>query len=80
MATELTLAVDCDDELEFIPDEMPLTVETLGGTSPETMGKLVPHTEGKMETGSTWKRNQTTFPSQGIESNLSRRLPYTGFV
>lgn len=39
MATELTLAVDCDDELEFIPDEMPLTVETLGGTSPETMGK-----------------------------------------
>lgn len=39
MATELTLAVDCDDELEFIPDEMPLTVETLGGTSQETRGK-----------------------------------------
>lgn len=38
-ATELTLAVDCDDELEFIPDNIPLTVETLGGIRPETTGK-----------------------------------------
>ena len=38
-ATELTLAIDCDDQLEFIPDPMPLTVQTLGGSSAETMEK-----------------------------------------
>lgn len=39
-ASEITLAVDCDDELEFIPTEnMPFTVESLGGTSAETFGK-----------------------------------------
>lgn len=32
-ATQLTLAIDCDDELEFIPDQMPLTVEHLSSTA-----------------------------------------------
>lgn len=38
-ATELTLAIDCDDELELIPDNMPLTVESIGGNRTETLGK-----------------------------------------
>lgn len=38
-ATELTLAIDCDDQLEFIQDPMPLTVQTLGGNNAETRGK-----------------------------------------
>lgn len=40
-ATNITLAIDCDDELEFIPENMPITIESLGGTSPETIGKNV---------------------------------------
>lgn len=32
-ATQLTLAIDCDDELEFIPDQMPLTVEHLSNSA-----------------------------------------------
>lgn len=32
-ATQLTLAIDCDDELEFIPDQMPLTVEHLSSSA-----------------------------------------------
>lgn len=35
-ATQLTLAIDCDDELEFIPDQMPVNVEALANTSPTT--------------------------------------------
>lgn len=38
-ATELTLAIDCDDQLEFIQAPMPLTVQTLGDNSAETRGK-----------------------------------------
>lgn len=41
-ASEITLAVDCDDELMFVPTEnMPYTVESLGGTSAETFGKNI---------------------------------------
>lgn len=38
-ATEMTLAIDCDDELELIPGNMPIKIESLGGTRPETIGK-----------------------------------------
>lgn len=38
-ATEMTLAIDCDDELELIPENMPIKIESLGGTRPETIGK-----------------------------------------
>lgn len=39
-ASEIILAVDCDDELEFIPTEnMPYTVEPLTGTPAEAVGK-----------------------------------------
>ncbi len=40
-ATDMTLAIDCDNELELIPGDMPITIESLGGTSPETTGKNV---------------------------------------
>ena len=35
----MTLAIDCDDELELIPGNMPIKIESLGGTRPETIGK-----------------------------------------
>lgn len=35
----MTLAIDCDDELVLIPEDMPIKIESLGNTRPETIGK-----------------------------------------
>lgn len=41
-STDMTLVIDCDDELELISENnMPIKITSLGGTRPETIGKNV---------------------------------------
>ena len=43
-STDMTLVIDCDDELELISENnMPIKITSLGGTRPETIGKNVFH-------------------------------------
>lgn len=82
-ATEATLQIACNEELELLPNpDFPFAIEALGGTSPETTGKNVfrirkekwrPGMEGK-EVKVCFRRKglQQTYPDDYLTVALER--------